>query len=544
MLMRLHEMKRHEEGQALVLAAICMLVLALCVLATVNLTHMTSEKVRLQNAADSAAYTTAAYEARAFNFFAYANRAMVVQYTGQMNMLAVVSYMMFNIMVMRSLSYLPYVGWIFGMLANLMKLLTKIADAIAVIFVPVIDVMNWGLSIMQRAVATSLMSRVKAGVASEMKRYNPNYQFEQLTESLLGQDLQQIFERTVTTSVSPTYFPPTAPEDKFNRLLMTEIANSARHPWTAYGGKRGSTFPLIPRYGKVSLPLNITLTKQGRAEWGAWEPKLTKRSISEIWKLFFDPFYRPSEQLYSRDELELKINFFVFRLRFTIGSWIRADRAIMDKKFHDNDTSLSICWGLNWFTRKVCRAVMRPIGSLLAKGATYAMRDAKIPDGYPHIHFGQAPYARFRPGRRYWSAPSGAELFQQPAHLVMVTLPTSDLVARGQPFMSSFGAKLGDLSSANSPLAAEAGGQHKAPKRGWKDAVDFRPLDERLATLPPGFHAMSAALTYYHRPGDWQEPPNLFNPFWGAKLMPVGDCPDLAKSPLLAGFVRDHVVVH
>ncbi|MFM2152032.1 MAG: hypothetical protein RL199_467 [Pseudomonadota bacterium] len=541
MLMRLHEMRRHEEGQALVLAAVCMLVLALCVLATVNLSYMASEKVKLQNAADAAAYTTAAYEARALNFFAYSNRAMVVQYTGQMNMLAVVSYMMFNIMVMRSLSYLPYVGWIFGVLTNIMKTVTTIIDAIVAIAVPVIDVMNFGLSVVQRAVATSLMSRVKTGVAAEMRRYNPNYLFEQLTESLLGQDLQQLFEKTVTTSATPRYFPPTDAEDKFNRVVMTEIANSARHPWTAYGGPRGSSFPLIPRYARVGLPLNITLTKRGRAEWGAFQPKLTS---TKIWDKFLEPMKKPSEQLYSRDELELKINFFVFRLSFNIGSWIRADRAVMDKTWHNNETSLSICWGLNWFTRRVCRAVMRPIGDLLAKGAQYAMRDAKIPDGFPHVHFGQAPYARFRPGRRTWSSPSGAELFQQPAHLVMVTLPTADLVARGQPFMSSFGAKLGSLSSAQSPLAAEAGGQHKAPKRGWQDAVDFRPLDERLASLPPGFHAMSAALTYYHRPGDWQEPPNLFNPFWGAKLMPVGDCPDLARSPLLAGFVRDQVMVH
>ncbi|KFE68960.1 hypothetical protein [Hyalangium minutum] len=31
---------------------------------------------------------------------------------------------------------------------------------------------------------------------------------------------------------------------------------------------------------------------------------------------------------------------------------------------------------------------------------------------------------------------------------------------------------------------------------------------------------LSKALVYYHRLGDWQEPPNLFNPFWRAKLHP------------------------
>jgi hypothetical protein len=32
----------------------------------------------------------------------------------------------------------------------------------------------------------------------------------------------------------------------------------------------------------------------------------------------------------------------------------------------------------------------------------------------------------------------------------------------------------------------------------------------------------SAGLTYYHNPGSWAEVPNLFNPFWRAKLAPPG----------------------
>jgi hypothetical protein len=32
--------------------------------------------------------------------------------------------------------------------------------------------------------------------------------------------------------------------------------------------------------------------------------------------------------------------------------------------------------------------------------------------------------------------------------------------------------------------------------------------------------AMSKALVYYHRLGHWREPPNMFNPFWRAKLHP------------------------
>ena len=41
--------------------------------------------------------------------------------------------------------------------------------------------------------------------------------------------------------------------------------------------------------------------------------------------------------------------------------------------------------------------------------------------------------------------------------------------------------------------------------------------------------AISQGLVYYHRPGDWQEPPNFYNPFWRAKLHPVMSKGDLTK---------------
>jgi len=46
--------------------------------------------------------------------------------------------------------------------------------------------------------------------------------------------------------------------------------------------------------------------------------------------------------------------------------------------------------------------------------------------------------------------------------------------------------------------------------------------------------AISKALVYYHRIGDWREPPNLFNPYWRAKLEPWTEV-DLPEAMTLAG---------
>src|SRR4030081_1361200 len=84
MISALHRLKADEEGQTLVLAAIFGLVLMLCVLGTVNLGRAVYHKVQLQAAADSAAYSQAALEARVMNLTAYTNRAMVVHYASLM----------------------------------------------------------------------------------------------------------------------------------------------------------------------------------------------------------------------------------------------------------------------------------------------------------------------------------------------------------------------------------------------------------------------------------------------------------------------------
>lgn len=75
---------RHREGQALVVAALLMFVMSIAVLTTVNMGFAIKERVRLQNTADASAYSMAALEARAFNFYAFANRAQVSHYVSAM----------------------------------------------------------------------------------------------------------------------------------------------------------------------------------------------------------------------------------------------------------------------------------------------------------------------------------------------------------------------------------------------------------------------------------------------------------------------------
>lgn len=80
---------RHREGQSLVLACLMILIVSLAVITTVNVGHTIHERVRLQNTADAAAFSMAAVEARAFNFYAFTNRTQVSHYVSAMTWLSV-----------------------------------------------------------------------------------------------------------------------------------------------------------------------------------------------------------------------------------------------------------------------------------------------------------------------------------------------------------------------------------------------------------------------------------------------------------------------
>ena len=132
MILRLRQLKESEEGQTLVLAALFGLVLMLCVLGTVNLGRAVYDKVQLQAAADSAAYSEAAVEGRVMNFTAYTNRAMVVHYASLMAATSYLSWIHFMYGGMKPLltvlKLVPYVQVVARIVDQVLKYLVRFMD--------------------------------------------------------------------------------------------------------------------------------------------------------------------------------------------------------------------------------------------------------------------------------------------------------------------------------------------------------------------------------------------------------------------------------
>jgi hypothetical protein len=61
----------------------------------------------------------------------------------------------------------------------------------------------------------------------------------------------------------------------------------------------------------------------------------------------------------------------------------------------------------------------------------------------------------------------------------------------------------------------------------WQNGDQQASLDttvggSRNSYFLEGLSVISRGMAYYHRPGSWAEQPNFFNPFWRARLAPVG----------------------
>lgn len=86
-------MLEDEVGQALVLGAVSMLILALAVMVTFQLGWTIDQRIKIQNAADNAAYSAAAVVARSLNFIAFVNRSSISNYVAMMAFQSISSYL-------------------------------------------------------------------------------------------------------------------------------------------------------------------------------------------------------------------------------------------------------------------------------------------------------------------------------------------------------------------------------------------------------------------------------------------------------------------
>ena len=168
---------------------------------------------------------------------------------------------------------------------------------------------------------------------------------------------------------------------------------------------------------------------------------------------------------------------------------------------------------------KALYAFFPPLKSLNKAVQGYAQKTRPNPD---YRFFWLSPYVYFSPRASNKASLGSPGNFGQPDVLVGLALEGRDYNREGRA-ATTYGRRF----SWGGGAAGKGATDFSYTNADW-------PRAPGVQVLHKGFNAFSAAQAYYHRPGDWKEQPNFFNPLWGARLMPVTESNVWAKLPFSA----------
>ena len=477
---RYRTLMRDERGQALVIGAIGILVMALMVLASASIGNGVYDKIKLQDAVDAQAYTIAVKQARAYNFFAYTNRAMVVHYCAMLTFMSYLShaYYLKNTMgrIAGFLSYIPYIGPIFNAIKQIIDWWYKIVDTVVQVLIPVLTALNIGLWLAQEGVLTAtLLDLLVSSGAGPLKTTDPRAEVgfamggSTLSQILSGannvilnyknaknflhpiDDAVHSSENTLKTGL--THRAKLAKANNLSdvdmakyRLLMGNIANASRREWTAQGK------------GPILIGRKWSLT---------------------IW---------PIVKFKKTAESQIKS----FREQFENN---RKDQLLASEDF----VLQTLNWRMKWKTRFTYRI---RVAADNKKG--YHLEAWSKTDKH-HPWLGITPYILADPSfYKPWSYH-----FSYPCSMVVAT---KDMIGgQRRPF------------EMETTVDGSAGNFQDSGKLDmtWKKVGGSGFMASTFRSRTGGMMAVAVGRAVYHRPGDWKEQPNFFNPLWNARLAPL-----------------------
>ena len=489
-----HRLRRDEDGQALVLGAVLLLVIALAMLGLARLGVRIHDRVALQDGADAAAYSLAVEEARAFNLYAYTNRAQIAQYVTVLQLLSI------DAMLQGVLVGL-------GGMAAIAKTVGELCDGVkrtVCMHIPLVGPLLVAASEVMRIVERVM---VVAGRAID------------LFDLFVG-------EVAVPALVGSNLF-----------LFANQLAIHGRVVERLTGDEALRIAGVAAPGARWALPLQpINVLRFEQAH------------LLEAMALWGD---RDREGAVLKDGAAGRRNL----ARRGMSELIHASRAdfwIYDRTFPDSMGHL--LRGVEGIEVVEDFLSLLPVGRLaghtrlLSIDAPRPGRSESIYEGMEKAGYGNARYPTGSAiGANFFLDPGGpigpiADLLGlEEKHFASVTstspesgggwvctwdvrdpyrwIPSAPLMPVYAPRYSC------DVGRGRHPwwgitphMAFDATGEHCDTAAGEYCQPD---VWVALQLGEEGQKAVARALAYYHRPGNWQEPPNFFNPFWRARLAPV-----------------------
>ena len=177
-----HCPSRTQRGQVLPLGLALILIGALGGFVLYNSGQSATDKARLVNAADAAAYSGAQWQARALNFQAYTNRAMVANQVTLAQAVTLESWTTYGQIMSENLATVlqgvPYVNAIASGVETVMTTINQVVSPIAGAMLRVIDTINAGIGYSQKAMFASTFVATPAVVKGVVEASDERFSAE------------------------------------------------------------------------------------------------------------------------------------------------------------------------------------------------------------------------------------------------------------------------------------------------------------------------------------------------------------------------------
>ncbi|MCU7863644.1 MAG: hypothetical protein KZQ92_06670 [Candidatus Thiodiazotropha sp. (ex Lucinoma borealis)] len=249
--------RTRQTGQALPLGIAFLMSTILLGLVLFNTGQTASEKSRLVNTADAAVYSGLIWQARALNFQAYTNRAMVANQVSIGQLVSLTSWTQYAYHTARNINYIGRWFPIIGSYTQAAESITERIDGVMVniaeVFIPIIDSVNGMLSRTQQAIYLASFAATPAIVREVVEKNDERYSVNS-AYSVLGLGENAVGWRNFAKQY----------DDRSGLMRKADVVNRSKDEFT--NARNLSTSQLLPGAPNV-LDLGVLrlwVRKEGR----------------------------------------------------------------------------------------------------------------------------------------------------------------------------------------------------------------------------------------------------------------------------------------
>jgi len=182
-----------QSGQAIILGLAMLVFGVVAALLVFNTGIATSEKMRLTNTAEAAAYSGVVWQARSLNFQAYTNRAMIANQVAIAQVVSFASWMAYLETLTQNINYavgwIPFVGAFTGPLAAAVAEVAEVVREVGEVVVGIMDGVLEVIATTQQAVHFQAVAATPQIVEEVVERNDRNFKVTDLSQAFMVKNL-------------------------------------------------------------------------------------------------------------------------------------------------------------------------------------------------------------------------------------------------------------------------------------------------------------------------------------------------------------------